>query len=59
MATPTYTPGNVILSDFKNGVIPAEQGTLIMKDIMANSAIMKLAKNEPMTAQKKKIYLLS
>ncbi|HHS4349213.1 TPA: phage major capsid protein, partial [Staphylococcus aureus] len=59
MATPTYTPGNVILSDFKNGVIPAEQGTLIMKDIMANSAIMKLAKNEPMTAQKKKFTYLA
>ena len=59
MASPTYTPGNVILSDFKNGVIPAEQGTLIMKDIMANSAIMKLAKNEPMTAQKKKFTYLA
>ncbi|HCV5172780.1 TPA: phage major capsid protein [Staphylococcus aureus] len=59
MTTPTYTPGNVILSDFKNGVIPAEQGTLIMKDIMANSAIMKLAKNEPMTAQKKKFTYLA
>ncbi|HCY0736929.1 TPA: phage major capsid protein [Staphylococcus aureus] len=59
MATPTYTPGNVVLSDFKNGVIPAEQGTLIMKDIMANSAIMKLAKNEPMTAQKKKFTYLA
>lgn len=59
MATPTYTPGNVILSDFKNGVIPAEQGTLIMKDIMSNSAIMKLAKNEPMTEQKKKFTYLA
>lgn len=59
MAVPNYTPSNVILSDFKNGVIPAEQGSLIMKDIMANSSVMKLAKNEPMTSQKKNFTYLA
>ena len=53
MPVPNYTPDNVILSDIKNGVIPAETGQLILKEVTSKSAVMQLAKPEPMTAQRK------
>lgn len=59
MARPDYTPANVMLQDAKTGVIPATEGSLIMKDIMSNSAIMKLAKNEPMEKPKKTFTYLA
>lgn len=51
--TPTYTPDHVVMSTIRDGVIPAEQGQLILKEVMHNSAVMQLAKYEPMTAQRK------
>ncbi|WP_419958799.1 phage major capsid protein [Psychrobacillus psychrotolerans] len=39
--------------DAKTGTIPAEQGGLIIEDVIQGSTVMKLAKNEPMTAPKK------
>lgn len=59
MPVPTYTPDHVLLSDVKNGVIPQEQGTLILKDVINNSAVMQLAKNEPMSAPKKTFSYLA
>lgn len=44
-----FNPENVLLQDSPHGEIPKEQGTLIIKDIMDNSIVTKLAKYEPMT----------
>lgn len=52
-AVQTYTPDHVLMSDVKNGKIPEEQGGLIVEDVIKGSTVMKLAKNEPMTAPKK------
>lgn len=52
-AKQTYTPDHVLMSDVKNGKIPEEQGGLIIEDVIKGSTVMKLAKNEPMTAPKK------
>lgn len=52
-AKQTYTPDHVLMSDVKTGTIPAEQGGLIIEDVIQGSTVMKLAKNEPMTAPKK------
>lgn len=53
-AEQTYTPDHVLMSDVKTGKIPEEQGGLIIEDVIKGSTVMKLAKNEPMTAPKKK-----
>lgn len=55
----SFTPDNVVMHNAKSGEIPAEQGTLILKDVMSNSVMMKLAKYEPMTKQKKTFNYLS
>lgn len=52
-ATPTFDPDNVLLQDAKTGEIPAEQGTLVLKEFMNNSVVAQLAKPEPMTKPKK------
>lgn len=52
-AKQTYTPDHVLMSDVKTGTIPEEQGGLIIEDVIKGSTVMKLAKNEPMTAPKK------
>lgn len=52
-AKQTYTPDHVLLMDAKTGTIPAEQGGLIVENVIQGSTVMKLAKNEPMTAPKK------
>lgn len=59
MAVPNYTPDNVLLQDAKTGFIPAEQGNLVVKDVMQGSAVMQLAKAEPMTAPKKTFTYLA
>ncbi|PTJ91643.1 phage major capsid protein [Staphylococcus simulans] len=59
MATPKYTPDHVLLSEAKTGVIPQEQGNLILKDMVNGSAIMKLAKGETMTMPKKSFTYLA
>lgn len=48
-AEQTFTPDNVLLMDAKSGTIPAEQGNLVLKEFMANSVIIQLAKQETMT----------
>lgn len=59
MAKATFTPDNVLMQDAKTGAIPQEQGTLILKEVMANSVAMQLAKYEPMTKQKKSFQYLA
>lgn len=55
----TFTPDNVLLQDAKNGAIPTEQGTLILKETMSNSVMMQLAKYEEMNKQKKEFQYLA
>ena len=43
-----FNPDNVILMDAKDGKIPAEQGTLVLREFMENSVIAQLATPEPM-----------
>lgn len=54
-----FTPANVTLSDAKTGTIPAEQGTLILKDFMQNSVVAQLATFENMTKPKKQFTYLA
>lgn len=56
---PTFDPDNVLLQDAKTGKVPSEQGTLILKETMANSVMMQLAKYEEMTKQKKEFNYLA
>lgn len=53
------TPANVLLQDAKTGSIPMEQGTLVLKEFMANSAVAQLAKYEEMNKPKKKFTYLA
>ena len=43
-----FNPDNVILMDAKDGKIPAEQGTLVLREFMENSVIAQLATPETM-----------
>ncbi|HZJ98612.1 MAG TPA: phage major capsid protein, partial [Tissierellaceae bacterium] len=55
----TFDPANVLLQDAKTGSIPTEQGTLVLKEFMANSAVAQLAKPEPMAKPKKEFTYLA
>ncbi len=48
-----FNPTNVLLQDAKTGTIPEEQGTLVLKEFMANSTVAQLAKYEEMTKPRK------
>lgn len=54
-----FNPANVLLQDAKTGKIPSEEGTLVLKEFMANSAVTKLAKYEEMTKPKKTFTYLA
>lgn len=54
-----FNPDNVLLSDAKTGEIPAEEGTLILKEFMTNSAVAQLAQYEEMTKPKKEFTYLA
>ncbi|MFJ9462145.1 phage major capsid protein [Viridibacillus arvi] len=54
-----FNPANVLLQDAKTGSIPTEQGTLVMKEFMANSVVAQLAQYEPMTKPKKQFTYLA
>lgn len=58
-ATQTFTPSNVLLQDAKTGKIPSEQGTLVLKEFMANSVVAQLAKPETMTKPVKEFTYLA
>lgn len=47
-----FDPDNVMLMDMKNGEIPTEQGTLVLKDFVTQSSIAQLAKVMPMNKPK-------
>lgn len=49
----------VLMSDSKTGSVPTEQANLIMADMVQGSAVMALAKNEPMTKPKKEFTYLA
>lgn len=54
-----FDPANVLLQDAVTGAVPKEQGTLVLKDFMQQSAITKLAKFEPMTKPEKEFTYLA
>lgn len=54
-----FNPANVLLQDAKTGKIPSEEGTLVLKEFMANSAVAQLAKYEEMTKPKKTFTYLA
>lgn len=54
-----FDPDNVLLSDARTGEVPSEQGSLTMREFMANSVAMQLATPEPMTTLKKKFSYLA
>lgn len=56
---PTFNPNNVMLQDSKDGMIPTEQGTLVLKDFLQGSAVMQLAQYEPMSKPKKEFTYLA
>lgn len=58
-AEQTYDPDNVLLQDARTGAIPAEEGSLIMKEFTTNSVVAQLAKPEPMTKPVKKFNFLA
>lgn len=55
----TFNPTNVLLQDAVTGAVPQEQGTLVLKDFMTQSAVVQLAKYEPMTKPEKKFTYLA
>lgn len=55
----TFNPNNVLLQDAKTGAIPSEQGTLVLKEFMTNSAVARLAQYEPMTKPEKTFTYLA
>lgn len=54
-----FNPANVLLQDAVTGAVPKEQGTLVLKDFMTQSAVTKLAKYEPMTKPEKEFTYLA
>ena len=59
MAKQTFNPDNVMLQDMKTGQIPSESAEIILKDTMTQSAVMQLAKFEPMTKPVKEFTYLA
>lgn len=56
---PTFNPNNVLMQDAVNGKVPTEQGTLVLKDFMTQSAVTRLAKFEQMTKPEKEFTYLA
>ena len=54
-----FNPDNVLLMDARTGTIPSETAAVVLKDTIANSAVMQLAKYEPMTAPVKNFTYLA
>ena len=53
MNVQTFTPDNVPMLQNMSGSVPIQQGTLIIGDVMQNSAVMQVARFEEMTALEK------
>ncbi|MEK5083141.1 phage major capsid protein [Bacillus sp. FSL H8-0515] len=56
---PTFDPNNALMQDAVNGKVPTEQGTLVLKEFMTQSAVTKLAKYEEMTKLEKEFTYLA
>ncbi|MEG7335666.1 phage major capsid protein [Bacillus sp. 0102A] len=56
---PTFNPDNALMQDAVNGKVPSEQGTLVLKEFMTQSAVTKLAKYEEMTKPEKEFTYLA
>ncbi|QBJ83523.1 phage major capsid protein [Bacillus subtilis] len=56
---PTFNPNNALMQDAVNGKVPSEQGTLVLKEFMTQSAVTKLAKYEEMTKPEKEFTYLA
>jgi HK97 family phage major capsid protein len=54
-----FNPANVLLQDAVTGAVPTEQGTLVLKDFMTQSAVTKLAKFEQMNKPEKEFTYLA
>lgn len=54
-----FNPSNVLLQDAVTGSVPKEQGTLVLKEFMTQSAVTKLAKYESMTKPTKEFTYLA
>jgi len=54
-----FDPDNVLMQDSRTGTIPTEQGELVLKEFMTNSAVAQLARYEPMTKPKKTFTYLA
>lgn len=54
-----FNPDTVLLSDMKTGDVPAEQAEIILKKVVDQSLVTKLAKYEPMNALRKKFNYLA
>jgi HK97 family phage major capsid protein len=54
-----FNPANVLLQDAVNGSVPKEEGTLVLKDFMTQSAVTKLAKFEQMNKPEKEFTYLA
>ncbi|MED3657116.1 phage major capsid protein [Bacillus velezensis] len=56
---PTFDPNNALMQDSVNGKVPTEQGTLVLKEFMTQSAVTKLAKYEEMSKPVKEFTYLA
>ncbi|MEK4315100.1 phage major capsid protein [Bacillus sp. FSL P4-0334] len=56
---PTFDPNNALMQDSVNGKVPTEQGTLVLKEFMTQSAVTKLAKYEEMSKPEKEFTYLA
>jgi HK97 family phage major capsid protein len=54
-----FNPANVLLQDAVTGSVPKEEGTLVLKDFMQQSAVTQLAKFESMTKPEKEFTYLA
>jgi HK97 family phage major capsid protein len=54
-----FNPSNVLLQNAVSGSVPKEQGTLVLKEFMTQSAVTKLAKYEEMTKPEKEFTYLA
>lgn len=54
-----FDPANVLLQDAVTGAVPKEEGTLVLKQFMQQSAVTRLAKYEPMTKPEKHFTYLA
>ncbi|MGG0941973.1 phage major capsid protein [Bacillus subtilis] len=56
---PSFDPNNVLMQDAVNGKVPTEQGTLVLRKFMTQSAVTQLAKFEEMNKPVKEFTYLA